>query len=157
MVIRATGQSARSVLCNADPVVSDQGAALGAVCVMHDITQLRDASAALAGERARLQSLVDASQDVAIIAFDPNGRIELFNPGAERLLGYAADEVLGRCPAQFHLPAELERHMATLALSPPSYLKLAAAAAGDVARRNLDPGAQGRRAAAGAAVLQRHP
>ncbi|KQQ84631.1 histidine kinase [Xanthomonas sp. Leaf131] len=132
MVIRATGQSARSVLCNADPVVSDQGAALGAVCVMHDITQLRDASAALAGERARLQSLVDASQDVAIIAFDPNGRIELFNPGAERLLGYAADEVLGTCPAQFHLPAELERHMATLALSPPSYIRLAAAAAGDV-------------------------
>ncbi|MCE4291494.1 PAS domain S-box protein [Xanthomonas hortorum pv. vitians] len=137
MVIRATGQSARSVLCNADPVVSDQGAALGAVCVMHDITQLRDASAALAGERARLQSLVDASQDVAIIAFDPNGRIELFNPGAERLLGYAADEVLGRCPAQFHLPAELERHMATLALSPPSYIKLAAAAAGDVLEEEI--------------------
>ncbi|WP_244171142.1 PAS domain S-box protein [Xanthomonas populi] len=132
MVIRAAGQAARSVLCNADPVVSDQGVALGAVCVMHDITQARDASAALAAERARLQALVDASQDVAIIAFDPNGRIELFNPGAECLLGYAADEVLGTCPAQFHLPAELERHMATLALSPPSYIKLAAAAASDV-------------------------
>ncbi|UKR52253.1 PAS domain S-box protein [Xanthomonas fragariae] len=133
MVIRATaGQPARSVLCNADPVVSDQGTPLGAVCVMHDITQLKDASAALAAERARLQALVDASRDVAIIAFDPHGQIELFNPGAERLLGYAADEVLGSCPVQFHLPAELERHMSTLALSPPSYVKLAAAAAGDV-------------------------
>ncbi|KGE53294.1 histidine kinase [Xanthomonas axonopodis pv. vasculorum] len=137
LVIRATNQPPRSVLCNADPVVSDNGTAFGAVCVMHDITQLRDASAALAGERARLQALVDASQDVAIMAFDRQGRLELFNPGAERLLGYRADEVLGTCPAQLHLPAELERHMATLALSPPSYLKLAAAAAGDVLAEEL--------------------
>ncbi|MCC4600894.1 PAS domain S-box protein [Xanthomonas melonis] len=132
LVIRANGQPARSVLCNADPVAADNGSALGAVCVMHDITQLKDASAALSAERARLQALVDASQDVAIIAFDPQGRIELFNPGAERLLGYAAAEVLGGCPTQFHLHSELERHMATLALSPPSYAKLAAAAAGDL-------------------------
>ncbi|TCK49453.1 diguanylate cyclase with PAS/PAC sensor /diguanylate cyclase with PAS/PAC and GAF sensors [Xanthomonas vasicola] len=137
LVIRATGQPPRSVLCNADPVVSEKGTALGAVCVMHDITQLKDASAALAGERARLQALVDASQDVAIMAFDPQCRLELFNPGAERLLGYRADEVLGTCPARFHLPAELERHMATLALSPPSYLELAAAAAGDVLAEEL--------------------
>lgn len=137
LVIRATNQPPRSVLCNADPVVGEQGTALGAVCVMHDITQLKDASAALAGERARLQALVDASQDVAIMAFDPHGRLELFNPGAERLLGYRADEVLGTCPVRFHLPAELERHMATLALSPPSYVKLAAAAAGDVLAEEL--------------------
>ncbi|WP_309301101.1 sensor domain-containing diguanylate cyclase [Xanthomonas oryzae] len=137
MVIRATGQPPRSVLCNADPVVGDNGTALGAVCVMHDITQLKDASAALAGERARLQALVDASQDVAIMAFDPQGRLELFNPGAERLLGYSADEVLGTCPAQFHLPAELERHMATLAVAPFSYATLAAAAAGDVLAEEL--------------------
>ncbi|WP_326520477.1 PAS domain S-box protein [Xanthomonas cannabis] len=137
LVIRANGQAARTVLCNADPVVGDQGTALGAVCVMHDITELRDASAALSAERARLQALVDASQDVAIIAFDPHGRIELFNPGAEQLLGYTAEEVLGRCPAQFHLQAELDRHMATLALSPASYVKLAAAAAGDVLAEEL--------------------
>ncbi|UXA50413.1 PAS domain S-box protein [Xanthomonas prunicola] len=137
LVIRANGQPPRSVLCNADPVVGDKGTALGAVCVMHDITELRNASAALAGERARLQALVDASQDVAIMAFDPQGRLELFNPGAERLLGYSADEVLGTCPTQFHLPAELERHMAALALSPPSYVRLAAAAAGDVLAEEL--------------------
>ncbi|PPV05881.1 sensor domain-containing diguanylate cyclase [Xanthomonas bromi] len=136
LVIRATGQPPRSVLCNADPVIGDKGTALGAVCVMHDITQLRDASAALAGERARLQALVDASQDVAIMAFDPQGRLELFNPGAERLLGYSADEVLGTCAERFHLPAELERHMATLAVAP-SYVKLAAAAAGDVLTEDL--------------------
>ncbi|WP_425527406.1 GAF domain-containing protein, partial [Xanthomonas perforans] len=106
LVIRATNQPPRSVLCNADPVVGDKGTALGAVCVMHDITQLKDASAALAGERARLQALVDASQDVAIMAFDPQGRLELFNSGAERLLGYRPEEVLGTCPGQCHLPAE---------------------------------------------------
>jgi len=137
LLIRAKNQPPRSVLCNADPVLSDKGAALGAVCVMHDITQLNDASAALASERARLQALVDASRDVAIMAFDPHGRLELFNPGAERLLGYRADEVLGTCPAQFHLPVELERHMDTLAVSPPSYVRLAAAVAADVLTEEL--------------------
>ncbi|MEC5193607.1 diguanylate cyclase (GGDEF)-like protein/PAS domain S-box-containing protein [Xanthomonas campestris] len=137
LVIRATGQPPRSVLCNADPIDGDHGVALGAVCVMHDITQLKDASAALAAERARLQALVDASRDVAIIVFDPLGHIEVFNPGAERLLGYTAAEVMGQCPTQFHLPEELARHRATLAVPAPSYVALAAAAAGDLLEQEV--------------------
>ncbi|MCS3847285.1 PAS domain S-box-containing protein [Xanthomonas campestris] len=137
LVIRATGQPPRSVLCNADPIDGDHGVALGAVCVMHDITQLKDASAALAAERARLQALVDASRDVAIIVFDPRGHIEVFNPGAERLLGYSAAEVMGQCPTQFHLPEELARHRTTLAVPAPSYVALAAAAAGDLLEQEV--------------------
>ncbi|MDB5385026.1 MAG: domain S-box [Planctomycetaceae bacterium] len=44
----------------------------------------------------------------AIIATDPNGVITVFNPAAERLIGYTADEMVGKCtPAVFHLESEI--------------------------------------------------
>lgn len=44
----------------------------------------------------------------AIVVGDPEGRIILFNPGAEQLLGYQAEEVVGQAsPDLFHDPDEL--------------------------------------------------
>jgi PAS domain S-box-containing protein len=44
----------------------------------------------------RLQLLVDAVADYAIYMLDPDGRITSWNTGAERIKGYAADEIIGR-------------------------------------------------------------
>src|SRR5690348_1227152 len=49
----------------------------------------------LAESAAVLQSLVEAAVD-AIILIDERGAIRSFNPGAERMFGYCADEVFGR-------------------------------------------------------------
>ena len=49
----------------------------------------------VAAERDRVQSIVNGSTGVAIIGSDALGRVTLFNPGAERLLGYSAAEVHG--------------------------------------------------------------
>jgi len=46
-------------------------------------------------ERDRLRAIVDAAVD-GIIAIDETGTILELNPAAERLFGYAADELLGR-------------------------------------------------------------
>jgi PAS domain-containing protein len=55
-----------------------------------------DASAAdLRDSNARLRSIIDSAVD-GIIVIDGQGRIEAFNPGAERLFGYSEPEVLGR-------------------------------------------------------------
>src|SRR5262249_28086522 len=43
----------------------------------------------------RLAAIVENSND-AIIAVKPGGEVMAWNPGAERLYGYAADEALGR-------------------------------------------------------------
>ncbi len=55
-------------------------------------------------ERDKLSSIVGGAGAVAIIGVDEDGLINLFNPGAERLLGYAAAEVTGRPTQMFHLP-----------------------------------------------------
>ncbi|HEU4812325.1 MAG TPA: histidine kinase dimerization/phospho-acceptor domain-containing protein, partial [Nocardioides sp.] len=55
-----------------------------------------------AAERDMVTNIVNSATGVAIIGTDETGAITLFNPGAERLLGYQADEVLGRSTTMFH-------------------------------------------------------
>ncbi|SDS63361.1 PAS domain S-box-containing protein [Halopseudomonas sabulinigri] len=65
--------------------------------------------------RSFLDALIDAASEVAIMAADMDGNITLFNTGAEKLLGYSADEVIGKLsPAVFHLPSEIQRHSEVL-------------------------------------------
>lgn len=68
---------------------------------------LKESQAALLMARDRLQAVLDAAIEVAIIATDPQGRIILFNRGAEAMLGYREDAMLGRSPACLHLPSEI--------------------------------------------------
>jgi signal transduction histidine kinase/ActR/RegA family two-component response regulator len=54
-----------------------------------------------------LQSAILTSADLSLIATDEHGIIQLFNVGAERLLGYAAAEVLNRLrPSEIQDPRE---------------------------------------------------
>ncbi|MCH9655982.1 MAG: PAS domain S-box protein [Planctomycetes bacterium] len=58
--------------------------------------------------RAQLESVIRAATEVSIIATDPNGLITLFSPGAERLLGYSAKEMVGlQTPECFHQAEEV--------------------------------------------------
>lgn len=57
----------------------------------------------------RLNAVLRAATGHIIMACDPDGTIVAFNDGAERLLGYRADEVVGRhTPLLFHDPDEVE-------------------------------------------------
>lgn len=59
----------------------------------------RTALARLRGELTRAESKTSAILDAAvdgIITIDENGRIESFNPAAERIFGYHQVEVVGR-------------------------------------------------------------
>jgi two-component system, LuxR family, sensor kinase FixL len=49
----------------------------------------------LGASEARWKAVIDSAVD-GIIVIDAHGHVEAFNPGAERLFGYSADEVLGR-------------------------------------------------------------
>ena len=82
--------------------VSGGGRVLGIGTIVRDITELKRSEEQLRRSRddlrlseARLAGIVAASPD-AIISIDRRQRITLFNEGAERVFGYARDEVLGR-------------------------------------------------------------
>lgn len=74
-----------------------------------DVSDLQQARHDVAGARQRLQAIVDASDEVAVIVTDVQGVITLFNSGAERLLGYRAEEVVGQAsPVLFHDEQEVQ-------------------------------------------------
>lgn len=59
--------------------------------------------------------VVDSVTQVAIIATDLNGLITHFNSGAEQMLGYRREEMVGlQTPMVFHLESEVREHAAAL-------------------------------------------
>ncbi len=60
---------------------------------------------------AQRKAVLDSATHMAIVATDKQGQIIVFNKGAENLLGYSAEEVIGQAtPLIFHAPDELSRH-----------------------------------------------
>ncbi|MDO8723082.1 MAG: ATP-binding protein [Syntrophales bacterium] len=56
----------------------------------------------------RLQAVLNAATESAIVATDENDLVTLFNRGAEQMLGYTAEEVIGKqTPEIWHLGSEL--------------------------------------------------
>ncbi|QDD92075.1 PAS domain S-box protein [Pseudomonas oryzihabitans] len=115
------------VLVSVSPMRGRDGRVVGASKTVRDISVQKAAQAEILALNARLEGQVAqrtaelsqtnrllgdvlrAASEVGIIATDRDGRITLFNEGAERLLGYRADEVVGTWHASdFHLPEELE-------------------------------------------------
>ena len=52
----------------------------------------------------RFQLLVEGVRDYAIFLLDARGRVESWNPGAERIMGYREDEILGQPSSVFYPP-----------------------------------------------------
>lgn len=80
-----------------------------------DAIELARVAADRRASRDMLLSVVDAVTEEAIIAADDDGLVDVFNPGAEKLLGYQRSEVIGRMRlTDFHLRAELDARRAEL-------------------------------------------
>ena len=85
------------------------GKVSGRVWSFRDVTEAKAAEQAL-HESEALKTSVLTHAAYAIIATDARGIITVFNPRAESLLGYRADNVIGKqTPALFHDPAEVRR------------------------------------------------
>ena len=98
--------------------------------VGESVEAARDAQA----ERDTLDRIVASATGVAIIVTDEQSRISLFNPGAERMLGYRAEEVLGRSTSMLHSPAAVEAAAAQLGVAPDFR-----SVAGELLRRGVAP------------------
>lgn len=82
-----------------------------------------------------IQRLVDSATQTLFVATDERSLITHYSSGAERALGYRADEVLGRSPAMFHSPAEIKRHAGHFGV-PADYRHVALAQAESGERRD---------------------
>jgi PAS domain S-box-containing protein len=73
----------------------------------------REAIQSELNKNAQVQKAIFNATAISIISIDLNGKVNFFNPAAEKLLGYSATEVLGQSPGIFHDPMEMA-HMAEI-------------------------------------------
>lgn len=72
-------------------------------------TRRRTAAARADDAQHWTDSILDGVGDIAVLSLDPDGVIEVFNPGAQRILGYDASEVTGRTLRMFQSDDEVVR------------------------------------------------
>ncbi|MET0790224.1 MAG: PAS domain S-box protein [Polyangiaceae bacterium] len=70
--------------------------------VTRDLSERRRAEEELRSSEERLRLLIDSVQDYAIFILDPTGHVATWNPGATRLKGYEAAEIVGSHFSRFY-------------------------------------------------------
>ena len=87
LILTKDGQK-REIEWSAKILKDAKGNAIGVLATGQDVTERERA-------QAYLRSLIHTTQD-AVISIDRQGRIDLFNPAAERVFGYTRTEVQGQ-------------------------------------------------------------
>jgi PAS domain S-box-containing protein len=70
--------------------------------VTRDLTARRDAEQRFRQSEERFHRLIDAVTDYAIYMLDADGNVATWNPGAERIKGYTAGEIVGQHFSRFY-------------------------------------------------------
>jgi len=81
------------------PIHDEDGAILGASTIARDVSQQREAER----ELRRFATIVESSGE-ALVTLELDGTIATWNRGAERIFGYAAEEMIGRSIAAIARP-----------------------------------------------------
>jgi PAS domain S-box-containing protein len=120
------------VAVSVSPIRADDGALIGIATAARDITELVQAEkeihnlnaslerqvaerTAQLNETLTLQTAILKRAAYAVVATDPAGTITLFNAAAELMLGYRAEDMIGRAtPILYHDSRELEQNAEAL-------------------------------------------
>jgi PAS domain S-box-containing protein len=86
---------------------NDDGELIGFAKVTRDLTDRRAADERLRQSEERFRLLVQSVEDYAIYMLDPAGIITTWNPGAERIKGYSAEEIIGQHFSVFYTAEDL--------------------------------------------------
>jgi PAS domain S-box-containing protein len=74
----------------------DSGKLVGFGKVSRDLSERRRAEQELRESEERMRLIIESTVDYAIFMLDPQGYVASWNPGAERIKGYRADEIIGK-------------------------------------------------------------
>jgi PAS domain S-box-containing protein len=97
----------RRVVATFAPVLDSGRRPLYLFVQVQDVTVQRGAEEELRRSEVRFRLLVDNVEDYAILMLSPEGLIESWNAGAQRIKGYTEDEIVGRHFRTFY-PAEVQ-------------------------------------------------
>ncbi|HWI15359.1 MAG TPA: PAS domain S-box protein, partial [Burkholderiales bacterium] len=99
--LRGADESYRTFRCRAVPVMNDDGAVREWVAVLDDLTDMRQAEAAVRASEERLRAILEAEPDCVLLV-DQTGRVLEMNRGGVAMLGFAAlDELRARPLVEF--------------------------------------------------------
>ena len=89
-------------------ILSKNGSPQSIVAQVIDITALKQTQIELASALAKNEVVLSASEHVVIVSSDTKGIIQNVNKGCEKLLGYSAEELIGKNdPSIFHSPEDV--------------------------------------------------
>ncbi|AOB31396.1 histidine kinase [Bordetella sp. H567] len=91
-----------------DPVRNEQGEIIGFAFVSRDLADVTAADEALRQSEEQFQLLMRGVVDYAIYMLDQDGHVSTWNAGAERIKGYAREEILGSHFSRFYTPEDRE-------------------------------------------------
>ncbi len=86
----------------------DDGSLVGYAKVTRDLTDRRRIDEARFESEQRFRQIVDSVRDYAIFMLDRDGNVATWNPGAERIKGYRAHEIIGKHLSAFYPPEARE-------------------------------------------------
>lgn len=89
-----------------DPILDVSGGLIGYAKITRDLTERREAAEHLKRSEEQFRLLVQSVTDYAIYMLDVNGNITNWNPGAQRIKGYSADEIVGQHFGVFYTPED---------------------------------------------------
>ena len=89
-----------------DAIRNEDGELIGFAKITRDLSEQQQAQRALLESERRFRRLVEAVVDYAIFQLDPEGTVSTWNAGAQRIKGYAPEEIIGRHFSCFYTEAD---------------------------------------------------